>query len=106
MAKKQTKQGKSNPKYTPEFIKKSLASWAKLRAEGKTTAQCGKAIGVHPSMLYFWKARSEGRPWGSEDKARHAAKLDAAVAKLDGPPPARPRSLVARARPGAAAHQS
>jgi len=66
MAKKQTKSaGKTGSKYSPEFATKALATWAKLKAEGKTVGQVGQALGVHPSQLYFWKKRAEGKAAGA-----------------------------------------
>lgn len=101
MPKKHTKSAKTKPgtkaKHSEDFIKQALVTWGKLKAEGKTAAQSAQAIGVHPGMLYFWKARAEKRPWGKAERERHEAKLNAAASRLSGPPPKKAQRMTARA---------
>lgn len=107
MAKRKTK----SKTYTDEFIAKALATWDKARAEGKGAAEVAKQLGVHNSMLYYWKARKEGRPWGKGGRAKAAAaklaakvpaKLAAKVAAKGRVAPARP---LARSRAANAARE-
>ena len=85
MAKKQTKK---QYKYPPAFVEKALATWEKLRAQGKSSKEAAEAAGVVEQTLYSWKNRRDGTvPPSQQPKppsvlaARQAERPRALVAK-------------------------
>ena len=85
MTKKQAVTGKGTTKgkrYSDEFVAQALATWDKGRAEGKTAKVIAAEIGVHPTMLPYWRARTGGKPAGALAKARLERKAQRAKAKL------------------------
>lgn len=50
--------------YQPDEIAAFLVKFAELRASGNTADAAAKAIGLHPSRLYYWQAQAAGKPWG------------------------------------------
>ena len=82
MAKAKKKPGSRN--YAPEFIAKALSIVEKQRAEGQSMVSIAKQLGVPDQLLYTWKAKKEGRPYGSTRKTASA-------------PPATPRKASTKA---------
>jgi|SRR6188508_1725006 len=81
MAKRQTK--KAPPKHSAAFVERALATWEKGRAEGKTSDEAAKGLGVTSGMLYYWQARRDGKKWGN-------------ITGKAPPPAERPRAMVVR----------
>ena len=96
MAKKQTKKS-----YSPEFAAIALAAWEKGKAEGKSARAVAAGLGIGEKQLYYWKSKTDGKPWGA--KAREVAARRAAAAAAAAPPPARAHAMTAR-RPTGANH--
>jgi transposase len=87
MAKKTKKQWK----YPPEFVEKALATWEKLRAQGKLSTEAAKMVGVAEQTLYTWKNLRDGTvPPSQQARAKKPPSLLAARQ------PERPRALVAK----------
>ena len=83
MAKKQTKKPY---KYPPAFVEKALATWEKLREQGKNSAEAARATGVAEQTLYIWQKRRDGT-------TPPIAKPPSVLAARQ---PERPRALVAK----------
>ena len=97
MPKKQTKKPY---KYPPAFREKALATWERLRAQGKKSTEAAEAAGVVEQTLYMWKNQRDGTVPPSQQPKSRPGSLMKAITK----PPSllaarhdeRPRALVAK----------